>query len=113
MVKVKNHQSVNWDEYFLKIQEVCPWSMIAWHKGKVDIVKSKQILPLGDYRARIYILDLSKRRLKKLCKLRDQGECEWLWSHPEYGAYATPLPCLIQQSRRELTAIRSKNNAHT
>jgi len=85
--------------------------MIAWHKGKVDIVKTKRILPLGDYRARIYIFNLSKRRLKKLCKLRDQGECEWLWSHPEYGAYATPLPCLIQQNRQELTAIRSKLNA--
>jgi hypothetical protein len=109
----RNHQSVNWEEYFFKIREVCPWSIAAWHKGLVDIVNSKQILPLGNYKVRIYTLDLSKRRLKKLCKLRDQGDCEWLWSHPEYGAYATPLPCLIQQNRQELTTIRSKLNANT
>jgi hypothetical protein len=106
----KSHQSVNWDLYFLKIQEVCPWSMIAWHKGKIDIVKTKTILPLGDYRARIYIFNLSRRRLKKLCKQRDQGECEWLWSHPTYGDNGTPLPCLIQQSRHTLTQLRNKHS---
>jgi hypothetical protein len=105
----RSHQSVNWTEYFLKIEEVCPWSLIAWNKGKIDIVKTKKIIPLGDYRARIYIFDLSRRRLKKLCKQRDLGECEWLWSHPEYGSYGTPLPCLIQQSRHLLTQIRTKN----
>lgn len=110
---VKNHQSVNWEEYFYKIKEACPWSYIAWHKNKIDIVKTHAILPLGEYRARIYIFDLNRRRLKKLCKLRDQGEYEWLWSTPRYGVNGTPLPCLIQQNRQELTTIRNKQNANT
>jgi hypothetical protein len=110
---VRNHQSVNWDNYFFKIKEVCPWSLVAWHKGKIDIVQTKEILPLGDYRARIYVFDLTRRRLKKLCKQRDQGEYEWLWSHPAYGKNGTPFACLIQQNRQELNQIRSKINAHT
>ena len=106
---VKSHQSVNWDQYFFNIKEACPWSYMAWHKNKIDIVKTNAVLPLGDYRARIYIFDLTRRRLKKLCKQRDSGEYEWLWSTPHYGANGTPLPCLIQQNRQELTTIRSKN----
>lgn len=106
---VVNHQSVDWGAYFYAIREVCPWSYMAWHKNKIDIVKTRDILPLGDYRARIYIFDLSRRRLKKLCKQRDQGEYEWLWSTPSYGLNGTPLPCLIQQNRRELNTIRSKH----
>ena len=82
---------------------------MAWHKNKIDIVKTKAILPLGDYRARIYIFDLTRRRLKKLCKQRDQGEYEWLWSTPNYGPNGTPLPCLIQQNRQELNSLRSKH----
>jgi hypothetical protein len=85
---------------------MCPWSLAAWNQGQIDIVTTRVIRPLGDFQARIYILDLSKRRLKKLCVLRDHGEDEWLWSHPEYGAYAAPVPCLIQQDRATLTRLR-------
>ena len=87
---------------------------MAWHKQKIDIVRSKTIIPLGTYRARIYVFPkLTRRRLKKLCQQRDHGEYEWLWSTPHYGDLGTPLPCLIQQNRRELNQIRSKINAHT
>lgn len=110
MVKARSHQSVDWQKYFESIQRECPWSMIAWIKGKIDI-KSWHgcdcILSLGDFRARMYtVKNLNKRQLKKLCKQLDHGDCEWLWSYPGYGPYATPRAVLIQQSRRELNDIR-------
>ncbi len=98
----------NWAEYFYKIRQYCPWGYAAWQKDLIDIVQTKEILPLGKYKARVYIFDLNKRKLKKLCKSRDEGEYEWLWSVPGYGINGTPKPCLIQQSRLELTEIRSK-----
>ena len=100
---------VNWEGYFLKIKQRCPWSWAAWHRGLVDIVKyNKNWKPLGVYQARIHIVKLNKRRLKKLCKQLDQGEYEWLWSEPSYGKYATPVACLIQQDRQQLNDIRKR-----
>jgi hypothetical protein len=107
-VVVRSHQSVDWELYFLKIKPVCPWSYAAWQRGQIEIVYTKFERPLGDFAARVYAIDLTKRRLKKLAKLRDHGESEWLWSHPEYGAYATPMPCLIQQDRAKLNSIRKQ-----
>jgi hypothetical protein len=108
----KNHQSVNWNEYFLGIQQQCPWSVTAWAKGKIDIQPWRgHVLPLDVYRARIYtVKNINRRRLKKLANKLDLAdtENEWLWSHPCYGPYATPIPCLIQQNRQVLTEIRSK-----
>jgi uracil-DNA glycosylase len=107
----KSHQSVNWAAYFFKIKEACPWSYAAWQKNKIDIVKSRGIIPLGEYAARVYVFDLTRRRLKKLCKQRDHGEYEWLWSVPGYGANGTPVTCLIQQSRSTLTRLRNKTGS--
>jgi len=105
---VRNHQSVDWTKYFAKIRPVCPWSGPAWSADQIDIVYTKTIQPLGPYRARIYVLDLSRRRLKKLAAQRDSGADEWLWSHPGYGAYGAPVPCLIQQNRAELDQLRQQ-----
>ena len=107
VAEARSHQSVNWAEYFFRIKEVCPWSYAAWQKNKIDIVKTRGIIPLGDYSARVYVFDLTRRRLKKLCQLRDHGEDEWLWSVPGYGANGTPVPCLIQQSRARLNLLRN------
>ena len=105
----KSHQSVNWAAYFFRIKEVCPWSYAAWQKNKIDIVKTRGIIPLGEYSARVYVFDLTRRRLKKLCKQRDHGEYEWLWSVPGYGVNGTPRACLIQQSRSTLASLRNKS----
>jgi hypothetical protein len=108
-VDVVKAADVNWEGYFLKIKQRCPWSWAAWHRGLVDIVKyNKNWKPLGVYQARIHIVKLNKRRLKKLCKQLDQGEYEWLWSEPSYGKYATPVACLIQQDRQQLNDIRKR-----
>lgn len=105
---VKNHQSVDWTEYFARIRPVCPWSGPAWHADQIDIVYTKAAKPLGNYRARIYVLGLSRRRLKKLAAQRDSGADEWLWSEPSNGAYGAPVPCLIQQNRAELQRLRQR-----
>jgi len=105
---VRNHQSVDWELYFLKIKSVCPWSYAAWRRGQIEIVYTRKTRPLGDLAARVYAIDLTKRRLKKLAKSRDHGQDDWLWSHPEFGAYATPVPCLIQQDRAKLNNIRKQ-----
>lgn len=106
--EAKSRPSDKWREYFDSIQPVCPWSGRAYSRGLIDIVKSRQILPLGHFEARVYILDLSRRRLKKLCKQRDHGEYEWLWSTPNYGVNGAPVNCLIQQPRARLTQLRKK-----
>jgi hypothetical protein len=100
---------VDWEQYFYKIKEVCPWSWAAWRQGLIDIKKyNKTMEPLAGYQARIHIVKLNRRRLKKLAQQLDQGQYEVLWSEPTYGKYATPVACLIQQDRRTLNAIRER-----
>ena len=106
----RSRQSVDWGKYFLSIQKECPWSIVAWTKGKIDIAQwSGKVLDLGLYRARVYtVKNINRRRLKKIAKLLDQGSCEWLWSYPGYGSFATPVPVLIQQDRQTLNDIRKR-----
>lgn len=109
MVKARNHQSVDWADYFQRIKQQCPWSLAAWNQGRILIRRLGQPQDLGDYSAIVYVSSLNRRKLKKLCaKLNTSKECEWLWSHPTYGPYATPKPCLIQQNRQVLDEIRAK-----
>ena len=108
MDAASQYSKSDWAEYFYNIRQYCPWAYAAWQKNLIDIVHTKEILPLDEHKARVYIFNLNKRKLKKLCKSRDEGEYEWLWSVPGYGINGTPLPCLIQQSRQELTEIRNK-----
>jgi hypothetical protein len=105
--EAKSHHGVDWLAYFARINSVCPWSLPAWQSDRIDIVRSRRrIIPLGTFIARVYVLNLSRRRLKKLCAQRDHGEDEWLWAHPEYGAFAPPVACLIQQNRALLSRLR-------
>ncbi len=98
-----------WADYFYSIRKECPWSYAAWQKGKICIQKWRsQVVDLEPYHARVYIVDLTPRRLKKLCKRLDSdAEYEWLWSHPRYKNNSTPAPVLIQQDRRTLNDIRA------
>ena len=103
--------AVNWKEYFESIQAVCPWSLPAWTNNKIEVVQWKgTITPLNNYLARVYIVDLNPRRLKKLADKLEAANTqdEWLWSHPRYKRYSTPLPVLIQQNRQMLEKIRSR-----
>lgn len=105
---------VDWTEYFCSIQKVCPWSWAAWQKGEILITvwkgtKSIKNIPLG-YQAVVHLSDHNSRQLKKLSdnfnNTRDHEE--WLWSHPKYKGYSTPVPVLIQQDRKLLEMARKK-----
>ena len=108
---------VDWPQYFGSIQNVCPWSQGYYRKGSIDIVTSQinfgiiEPQPLNTFVARIYIRpNSSPRLLNKLAdKFNDRyDEEEWLWSHPQYKGYSTPVPVLIQQNRAVLEKARSK-----
>ena len=99
----------DWAKYFEHIKPVCPWSGAAWKKGEIKVRHwNGKIEELGNNQAIIYICEgYNRRRLKKLCKKLDVSlECEWLWSEPTHGEYASPVPILIQQDRRKLFDLR-------
>jgi len=109
--KARSHQSVNWLEYFESIQQECPWSLAAWRKGLIDIVEYQgQRIPLGLYSARMYVLSAPDSTVTAIAQGLDYDdqECEWLWSYPGYGEFATPVSVLIQQNRKTLEQLRSK-----
>jgi hypothetical protein len=103
---------VNWEEYFYSIKQQCPWSYSAWQRGEISIQRWRGCPePLEHFQARIYTVDLNRRRLKKLAgKLDQDQQCEWLWSEPTYGRWATAVPVLIQQDRHKLNEIRQQLN---
>ena len=109
MEKERNHQSVDWYDYFKSIREECPWSYAAYLKGKIDIVEYEGVrLPLGDYSARMYIVHAPNATVEALAASWDHSEDEWLFSYPGYGDFATPVSVLIQQNRQQLNQLRSQ-----
>lgn len=109
MEEVRNHQSVDWADYFKRIRTECPWSYRAYQQGLIDIVPWQgKTSPLGNYQARVYVIDASNQEVEALAQALDHGEDEWLFSYPQYGEYATPVAVLIQQNRAKLNTIRSK-----
>lgn len=100
-------EAVNWLEYFTSIKDQCPWSLAAYEQGLLDIRPwTGSALPLEHYHARMYTIEISEQELELLAESLDEGPCEWLWSYPGYGPYATPVPVLIQQDRATLARLR-------
>lgn len=113
MALVKSHQSVDWLAYFESIQTECPWSLPAYRAGAIGIEdwsSTNVILPLGDLKARVYVVALPNSIVQAMAEELDSQDihCEWLFSHPGYGDYATPVPVLIQQDRAELQRLRKQ-----
>jgi hypothetical protein len=114
VVKVKvKAADVNWLEYFESIQKECPWSLAAYKRDLIDIVTWQPgvaIAGLGAYSARMYIMDHPDAIVEAIAKeLNTQDvDCEWLFSYPGYGDYATPVSVLIQQNRSQLNQLRSQ-----
>ena len=109
MDEARNHPSVDWLEYFKSIREECPWSYSAYQKGLIHIVEYQGYrIPLGDYSARMYVLNAPDHTVEALAASWDHGEDEWLFSYPGYGEYATPVKVLIQQNRAQLNQLRSQ-----
>ena len=110
MEEAKSHQSVNWYDYFKSIRTECPWSYHAYLKGLIDIrIYEGRRLPLGNYSARMYVVTAPDATVTALAQGLDYDdpECEWLYSYPGYGEFATPVSVLIQQSRSELKKLRT------
>ena len=100
---------VNWDAYFENIKSVCPWSYADWRAGLIQVVESSTPMALGNYTARIYIVDIHGMDLVAYSEhLNDTTEDEWLYSEPEYGGNSTPVSVLIQQDHHRLNEIRQK-----
>jgi len=113
VVVARSHQSVNWLEYFESIQQECPWSLRAYKQGAIDIVNwhdSDTLEPLGEYQARMYIVDYPDAIVEAMAEELDcdDQESEWLFSYPGYGDFATPVSVLIQQNRKQLNDLRSR-----
>lgn len=110
--KRKKIREANWQEYFQRIQGVCPWSWRAWKNEKISILSwDGNIESLGAYDAKVYVhINASPRLLNKLAtKLgKIHTDCEFLWSHPRYKGVSSPLPCIIQQDKVYLLELRSK-----
>jgi hypothetical protein len=109
--EARSHQSVDWLGYFESIQRECPWSLAAWRKGGIDIVEYQGVkIPLGDYSARMYVISAPDATVVAIAQSLDHGdvECEWLYSYPGYGEFATPVKVLIQQNRSQLTNLRQQ-----
>lgn len=104
-----NHQSVDWHRYFNMIKAQCPWAWRAWGQGSIDIVAyTGEILPLGDYQARVYVIHAPTETVEAICHSLNYGHDEWLFSYPGYGEWATEVPVLIQQDRSRLQELRNK-----
>ena len=103
-------EAVDWTAYFDHIKGQCPWSWGAWRKNQIWIgTRGDLVQPLESYQARMYVIkNITPRRLKKLANRLDSidSEHEWLWSHPRYKKYSTPVPVLIQQNRQYLNQLR-------
>jgi hypothetical protein len=105
----RNHPKSNWGEYFYSIRQECPWSYAAWQRGQIDIAQWEgNIIPLGEFQARMYIVDASGKTVEAMAQELDEGEYEWLFSYPGYGQNSTPEFVLIQQDRATLTKLREK-----
>ena len=100
---------VNWDAYFEGIKRVCPWSYADWHAGLIQIVETSKPIDLGNYTARIYIVDIHGADLAAYSEyLNDTRQDEWLYSDPQHAGNSTPVSTLIQQCPIRLEQIRQK-----
>ena len=100
---------VDWLEYFKSIRTECPWSYQDYVKGLIDIVEYQgEVMPLGSYSARVYVINASTDTVEALCHGLNHGEDEWLFSYPGYGSWATPVSVLIQQDRQRLSTLRKQ-----
>lgn len=79
--------------------------------GLIDIVETYKPISLGNYNARVYIVDIHYDDLKAYSEyLNDTTDWEWLYSDPSKGGYSTPVSTLIQQDSIKLNKIRMKTH---
>lgn len=109
MAKARSHPSVDWAGYFASIRSQCPWSWHSWRQGLILIDTYHGIAqPIDHYDARLYVLVMPNAAVEALASAHDHSDplCEWLFSYPGYGEWATPVSVLIQQPRQRLNQLR-------
>ena len=107
-----NHQSVDWYSYFKSIRQECPWAYTAYLNDGIDIVEYRgSVIPLGEYQARVYVINAPEETVEAICAGLNHGRDEWLFSYPGYGPFAAPVSILIQQDRARLKELREQLNA--
>ena len=103
-------KEVDWEQYFLSIRPVCPWSSAAHKRNRIRITEwHSHILDLGTDLAIVYTAPNHKpRQLKRITERLNNTypELEFLWSHPRYGGNSTSVPVIIQQDQKQLESIR-------
>jgi hypothetical protein len=108
-----------WSAYFSSIQSVCPWSLHAYMRNKIKFIDYNKdsilvwsaVFASTDYSAFIYLMPKSSS--EDVAALATSLErfiptSEFLWSHPSEGGHSTPEPCIIQQDRGQLQALRDR-----
>jgi hypothetical protein len=111
--EARSHQNVDWLAYYQSIAQECPWSLKAYQQGQISTlhwVESQTIPALGTLAARVWIVDYPSSIIEAMAEELNSRDtdCEWLFSYPGYGEYATPVPVLIQQNRLILANLRQK-----
>ena len=116
-----------WLAYFQAIEPVCPWSLKSFKKGRIKFQDyDPYTVAINDIEwndaeqdAIIYLnapdsIDYLDDTVEDL-ESEPSENCIYFWSHPDHtkgGNNQAPEPVLIQQSRKQLTSIRSDKNKY-
>ena len=106
-----------WAKYFASIRGVCPWSYKLMDKilildTHINCINTwSSVFKASNHEAFVYKFPKATVNwLTNKCEELNaaQKHSEWLWSHPSEGGDSTPVGCLIQQDRAQLTELRTK-----
>jgi hypothetical protein len=103
---------IEWQDYFYSIRKVCPWAYVDYCANTIDIVETYEPQDLGDYTARVYVVDIHNHDLRAYSEyLNSTRDDEWFYSDPAQGEYSAPVSILIQQDPERLDKIRQKTGS--
>lgn len=122
MVRKVAKEDKLWNDYFTRIQDVCPWSyalmdkILVWEEPGNCFNTIKSLFNSTKYEAFVYVFrDKSpvwlSEKTDQLNQLDQTNQTdEWLYSTPDDDETgdATPVPCLIQQNKAKLESLRKK-----
>ena len=113
-------EEVDWEQYFLSIKKLCPWSLKFWMEDKILHIKTEGGCELtwcacfdnSKYEAMLFEYPHETTIDTLLCivdKIEEKHKgLIAFWSHPDEKDQNTPRPCCIVQSRETLTDLRKK-----
>lgn len=114
-------EKVDWEQYFLSIKKLCPWSLKFWMEDKIlHITVGDEPTELTwcacfdstEYEAMLFeyphetTIDMLMCVVEKI-EEKHKGLIAF-WSHPDEKQNNTPKPCVIVQDRSTLTDLRKQ-----